>query len=119
MWTLGSTVLGTFAFLWGAPWRQGQALRIIRTLQRVFLGIAVAVLVLLFTYPDAFLNRIAVISETLDPRSQTSELVHRVHDYPLANFLGAFSYDRWAYSTSRVSSRFIPRKVRWKADTVA
>jgi hypothetical protein len=97
MWSLGAGVVGSIAFLWGAPWRQGEALRVIRTLQRAALGTALAVVVLLFAFPDAFLGRIAVYSETLDPRSASSELVHRTHDYPLQNFLGAFNYPRWPY----------------------
>jgi hypothetical protein len=113
MWTLGSSVLGAVAFLWGAPWRQGEALRIIRTLQRALLGVALAVIVLLFTYPEAFLNRIAVYSETLDPRSPTSELVHRTNTYPLANFLGAFNSDRWPYGygigTATLGVQYIAR----------
>src|SRR5260370_42578480 len=39
MWTLGSAVVGAVAFVWGAPWRQGEALRMIRTLQRALLGV--------------------------------------------------------------------------------
>src|SRR5256885_2677155 len=113
MWTLGSTILGMLAFLWGAPWREGEALRIIRTLQRAALGIVLAVVVLLLTYPQAFLNRIAVISETLDPRSQSSELVHRAQDYPLVNFLGAFNYERWPYGygigTASLGGQYIMR----------
>src|SRR6266849_5079752 len=97
MWTLGSSVVGGVAFIWGAPWRQGEALRVVRTLQRALLGIALAVVVLFATYPDAFLGRLAVYSETLDPRSPSSELLHRARDYPLKNFLGAFDYPRWPY----------------------
>ncbi len=97
MWTLGSALVGGAAFIWGAPWRQGEALRIFRMLQRAVLGIALAAVVLLFTYPDAFLNRLALFSETLDPRSPANELVHRTRDYPLLNFLAAFDYDRWPY----------------------
>jgi hypothetical protein len=97
MWTLGSAVVGSIAFVWGAPWRQGEALRIVRALQRASLGVALAVVVLLLSYPDAFLGRIAVYSETLDPRSSASELVRRSRDYPLANFLAAFDYPRWPY----------------------
>jgi O-antigen ligase len=97
MWSLGSSVVGGIAFIWGAPWRQGEALRVFRTLQRAALGIALAVVVMLFVYPEAFLNRLAIYSETLDPRSPTSELVHRARDYPLKNFLAAFDYDRWPY----------------------
>ena len=97
MWSLGGTVVGAVAFIWGAPWRQGEALRVFRTLQRVALGIGLASVVMFFSYPDAFLNRLAVYSETLDPRSPTSELLHRSRDYPLKNFLAAFDYDRWPY----------------------
>src|SRR5258707_8533515 len=97
MWTLGSGLVGGAAFLWGAPWRHGEALRIFRALQRATLGAALAVVLLLFTYPDALLNRLAVFSETLDPRSPASELVHRTRDYPLKNFLAAFDYPMWPY----------------------
>ncbi|HXN52960.1 MAG TPA: hypothetical protein VN943_13600 [Candidatus Acidoferrum sp.] len=97
MWSLGGSVVGAAAFIWGAPWRQGKALRVLRTLQRAALGVVLAVVVLLFSYPEAFLDRLAVYSETLDPRSPASELVHRTHDYPLKNFLAAFDYPRWPY----------------------
>jgi hypothetical protein len=97
MWTLASGLVGGAAFIWGAPWRQGEALRIFRMLQRALLGIALAVVVLLLTYPDALLDRLAVFSATLDPRSPANELVHRTRDYPLRNFLAAFDYDRWPY----------------------
>ena len=97
MWTSCSAIVGAIAFIWGAPWRQGEVLRIIRTLQRAALGVALAIFILLLAYPQAFLGRIAVYSETLDPRSPTSELANRAHDYPLKNFLSAFGYERWPY----------------------
>jgi hypothetical protein len=97
MWTLGSSIAGAVAFVWGAPWRQGEALRVIRTLQRAVLGIALAMVVLLFTFPTALLDRLAVYSETLDPRSPANELLHRTRNYPLANFLAALDSPRWLY----------------------
>ena len=97
MWSSGSALVGAAAFVWGAPWRQGEALRVLRQLQRVVLGIALAVIIMLLTYPQAFGDRLAVFSETLDPRSPASELVHRTRDYPLKNFLAAFDYPRWPY----------------------
>ena len=96
-WTLGSSVVGALAFVWGAPWRQREALRVLRGLQRVLVGVGLAIVLLLATYPEAFLGRLAVYSETLDPRSPKSELIHRSRDYPLANFLAAFDYPRWPY----------------------
>jgi hypothetical protein len=97
MWTFGSALVGGIAFIWGAPWRHGEALRIFRMLQRAVVGMTLAAVVLLFTYPEAFLNRLAVYSESLDPRSPANELVSRTHDYPMHNFLSAFDYDRWPY----------------------
>src|SRR6266403_5857141 len=97
MWSLGGAVVGAAAFIWGAPWRQGEALRVFRTLQRAALGIALAAVVMFFAYPEAFLNRLAVYSENLDPRSPASELAHRTRDYPLRNFLAAFDYEHWPY----------------------
>jgi hypothetical protein len=97
MWSLGGSIVGGIAFVWGAPWRHGEALRVLRTLQRTALGIGLAAVVMLVTYPEAFRNRLAVFSETLDPRSPASELLHRTRDYPLRNFLAAFDYERWPY----------------------
>jgi hypothetical protein len=97
MWSTCGAIVGGIAFIWGAPWRQREALRTFRGLQRAALGVALAVVVLLSAYPEALLSRIAVYSETLDPRSSASELVHRSRDYPLRNFLAAFDYPRWPY----------------------
>jgi len=101
------------AFLWGAPWRQGDVTRILRTIVRAGLGIALAVVLLLSVYPEALLGRLAVYSETLSPYSPQSELVHRARDYPLQNFLGAFSYDRWPYGygigTTALGTQYVAR----------
>jgi hypothetical protein len=97
MWTSGSAIVGAAAFLWGAPWRQREVLRVVRGLQRAALGIVLAVVVMLFAYPQAFLDRITVFSETLDPRSPASELMHRTANHPLNNFLGAFNQSQWPW----------------------
>ncbi|MBZ5701824.1 MAG: hypothetical protein LAN84_08250 [Acidobacteriia bacterium] len=97
LWTLGSLFLGAIAFLWGAPWRQGEVIRTLRALQRAVLFLGLAIAVLLFTYPEALLSRLAVYSETLSPSSSASELTHRAWYYPLRNFLMAFDHPRWPY----------------------
>lgn len=113
MWTALGGVAGALAFLWGAPWRQGEGLRVVRAVQRAMFGVALAVVVLLVTYPEAFLGRIAVYSETLDPRRPTSELVSRSQDYPLAEFLKAFNNSRWPYGnglgTASLGGQYISR----------
>jgi hypothetical protein len=113
MWTLGSSIVGGAAFLWGAPWRQGEARRILKTLQRAVLGITLGMVLLFWLFPEAFVNRLKVYSETLDPRSPTNELVLRTRDYPLANFLGAFDNPRWPYGfglgTASLGGQYVTR----------
>jgi hypothetical protein len=121
MWTLGSSIVGGIAFLWGAPWRQGEARRIFKTLQRAALGIALGMALLFWLFPEAFMNRLKIYSETLDPRSPANELVHRTRDYPLANFLGAFESPRWPYGfgigTASLGGQYVTRIFQVAAPT--
>jgi len=57
--------LGVLLLLWGAPWRQREVLRVMRTVQRAALGIALGVGLLFFIFPDALLSRVAFYTETL------------------------------------------------------
>jgi hypothetical protein len=97
MWTAITAVVGSIAFVWGAPWRQREVIRVLRTVQRAALGMALGMIVLFFTFPDALLGRLTVYSETLSPYSTASELTNRASDYPLKNFFAAFDYPRWPY----------------------
>jgi hypothetical protein len=97
LWGMINALATSVAFIWGAPWRQGEALRVFRSLQRVAIGIGLGMVLLFYFYPDALLSRLAIYQETLLPDSPTSELTHRGWTYPVENFLGAFNYDRWPY----------------------
>jgi hypothetical protein len=97
LWTAGEALVIIAAFLWGAPWRQREVIRVFRSVQRAAMAIGLAVAALFFVFPDALFARLAIYSETLTPGSSASELQTRTWDYPLANFLGAFNYDRWPY----------------------
>ncbi len=97
LWSAGSALVGALAFVWGAPWRQREVLRVLRTVQRAAAGIVLAIVLLLFLFPEALLSRVAFYTETLSPSSSASDLQNRSWDYPLANFLGAFTYERWPY----------------------
>ncbi len=97
MWGAGSALAGAVAFVWGAPWRQREVVRVLRTLQRAFAGVVLAMALLLFLFPEALLSRVAFYSETLSPTSSASELQRRTWDYPVRNFLAAFGNDRWPY----------------------
>src|SRR5467141_2809037 len=113
LWSSGSALVGSAAFIWGAPWRQREVLRVLRSVQRTALGIALGLVVLFATYPQALLSRVAFYTETLSPSSTASELQNRTWDYPLRNFLGAFSYDRWPYGygigTTSLGTQYVAR----------
>src|SRR5215813_4231198 len=112
-WGLIHAIAAAAAFLWGAPWRQGEVRRILRTIFRIGLGIGLAILLLMFTFPDALLGRLAVYSETMSPDSPTGELGHRARDYPILAFVSAFNYERWPYGygigTTALGTQYVSR----------
>ena len=65
MWAIINALATSVAFIWGAPWRQGEALRVLRAIQRAALGIALGIVLLFFTYPDALLSRLTIYEEAL------------------------------------------------------
>jgi hypothetical protein len=113
MWGTGSIIVIAAAFLWGAPWRQREVARVLRTIQRAGLAIALALVALFFIFPDELLSRLSIYSETLTPGSAASELQYRTWEYPVRNFLGAFNYDRWPYGfgigTSSLGVQYVAR----------
>jgi hypothetical protein len=113
MWAMINMLATSVAFIWGAPWRQGEALRVLRSIQRASLGIGLGLVLLFYAYPDALLSRLAIYEETLMPNRPTSELTHRGWDYPVQNFLVAFQYDRWVYGygigTTALGGQYVAR----------
>ena len=97
LWGAGSVLVFAVAFVWGAPWRQREVMRVLRTVQRAALGISLGLALLFFAFPEALLSRVAFYTETLSPSSSVNELQFRTWDYPVNNFLGAFGYERWPY----------------------
>jgi hypothetical protein len=97
MWNAGNAIVVAAAFLWGAPWRQGEVRRILRTIQRSLLVVGLAVLFMMTFFPDQVASRLAIYNETLSLDSPSSELVFRAHDYPLKNFMMTFEHEHWPY----------------------
>ena len=97
MWCGGSTLVILAAFIWGAPWKQKEVTRVIRSIQRVALLGGFAIVLLAVIFPEQVGSRFAIYSETLSPYSTASELAYRTREYPLRNFLDAFSTPRWPY----------------------
>jgi hypothetical protein len=113
MWGLMNAMVFFVAFLWGAPWRTREVIRVLRTIQRTVLGILAACVVLVVLFPDQLKSRLSFYSETLSPDSPQSELFLRTWDYPLENFLLAFKYERWPYGygigTSGLGTQYVTR----------
>ena len=97
MYNAANALVIVAAFLWGAPWRQGEARRVLRAIQRTLLVVGLAILVMMSVFPDKIESRLAIFSETLSPDSPTSELATRARDYPFKNFMLAFEHERWPY----------------------
>jgi hypothetical protein len=112
-WSIINGAMTAAAFVWGAPWRQRETVRVLRTIQRVALGVAVAIVFLVLVFPDALASRLSLYTETLSPSSSASELSYRAWDYPLQNFLVAFNNDRWPYGygigTSALGTQYVTR----------
>jgi|SRR5579859_318389 len=113
MWSLINATATSVAFLWGAPWREREVLRVVRSIQRVAIGAALGMVVLFYAYPQALTSRLAIYEETLNPDSPTSEIAHRGWTYPVQNFLGAFTYERWPYGygigTTALGGQYVAR----------
>jgi hypothetical protein len=113
LWGIINATATSAAFVWGAPWRQGEALRVFRGIQRAALGIALGVVLVFIAFPDALLSRVAIYQETLLPSSSASELTNRTWTYPVENFVGAFNYERWPYGygigTTALGGQYVAR----------
>lgn len=97
MWCGGSSLVVLAAFVWGAPWKQKEVTRVIRSIQRIVLLGGLSVVFLAVIFPEQVNSRLAIYSETLSPYSTASELSYRTRDYPLQNLLAAFATPRWMY----------------------
>jgi hypothetical protein len=70
----GTTLIVIAGFLWGAPWRQREALRVLRAIQRTALVMGLGIITLLTVFPNEVGSRLAIYSETLLLDSPTSEI---------------------------------------------
>jgi hypothetical protein len=95
LWTLGSAIVAAVAFLWGAPWRSGQLIRVFRVVPSLLIGGAIVMSLMIAFYPEAVASRLEFYSETLLPSGTQNEVIFRAQEYPLRNFLAVFDYPRW------------------------
>ncbi|MGD0544439.1 MAG: hypothetical protein ABSB65_08500 [Candidatus Acidiferrales bacterium] len=95
MFVLISALLLTAGFLWGAPWRQRQAHRMIKMVRRSTIAGGIGLALILFLFPQEAGSRIAYYTETLLPDSSAYQMGDRTWDYPIKNLLSVFNDPNW------------------------
>lgn len=108
-----SALVLSAGFLWGAPWKWGQAYRLTKAIAR---GFGVAGLSLLFLYeffPKTIGAHWSFYSETLSPEGPGSELEWRAFGYPIKNLTAPFQSPDWPYGngmgTSSLGVQYVSR----------
>jgi hypothetical protein len=93
--SIASAVVMSAAFTWGAPWRNRQVYRILKAIRgsAMVMGTCLALAVLIV--PNEVGKRWNFYSETLSPSSSSYELTNRVWDYPVHEFMLAFTAPHW------------------------
>jgi hypothetical protein len=92
-----SAVVLTAGFLWGAPWRQREAHRLIKAVRRAFIGVALGLTAVLLLFPQQAASRLDFYTETLSPGSSAYEGKSRGWDYPIYNLELAFANPNWVW----------------------
>jgi hypothetical protein len=95
MFVLISALALGAGFIWGAPWRQRRAHRMVKAIRRSVIVGVMGIVLLLMVFPQEAGSRIAYYAETLLPSSSAYQLENRTWDYPLQNFFDAFSRPNW------------------------
>jgi hypothetical protein len=95
LYTASSVMVVVVAFLWGSPWRQGEARRTVRAIMRGAIFAAVALFLMMTFLPEQTATRFAIYDESLSPDSPASELIYRARDYPWHNLMLAFQHEHW------------------------
>jgi hypothetical protein len=95
MYGLTTTLVMTVGLLWGAPWRWGQAHRLVKAIRRYCIVGVLGLAVLLMIFPDEAASRIEFYVETLLPSGSSYEMGNRTWDYPMRNLEAAFDRPNW------------------------
>ena len=113
LWTLGSAIAVGTAIVWGASWSGEQKVRVLRAIQRAAVFVVIAITILASIFPEEVASRVAIYAETLSPYSPASELGFRSWNYPIQNFISAFSFPHWPYGygtgTASLGGQYVTR----------
>lgn len=91
----GATVLFFIWVLFKAEKRGFVHSKLLYSLTQGSLAVGLALILLVTLFPEKVQARWAFYYETISPWSPASELTHRIKNYPLGNFLAAFTTPYW------------------------
>jgi hypothetical protein len=113
LYVFGSAIILPIVFLWGAPWRQRQAYRMVKAIRWSAALFCLGLVVFFAAFPEAMGSRIAYYSETLLPGSSSYQLSYRTWDYPIQNFMAAFELPNWpvgnGIGTASLGAQYVER----------
>ena len=90
-----SALVMPVAFIWGAPRKWRHAHRMIKSIRKSLMGVALGLALVLLIFPTEVGSRLAFYQETLSPNSSAYELNHRGWDYPIRNLMLSFTNPNW------------------------
>ncbi len=93
--SIASILVIMIALIWGAPWRQRQAHRVLKAVRRSLLVASLALVGVVLLFPQEAASRIDYYAETLLPSSSAYQLGSRSWTYPIENLEGAFDRPHW------------------------
>jgi hypothetical protein len=91
---LSAAALGA-GFLWGAPWRQRQAHKMIKAIRNSLIFGAAGLVLILFLFPKEAGSRVEYYTETLLPSGSAYQVENRAWDYPILNLMSVFDGPNW------------------------
>jgi hypothetical protein len=93
--SVASAGVMSLAFLWGASWRNRQVNRVLKAMRHSIIVMGVCLALAALILPQEVGKRWDFYSETLSPSSSSYELSNRSWDYPIHEFMLAFSGSHW------------------------
>ncbi|MFZ3332660.1 MAG: hypothetical protein WA197_18645 [Candidatus Acidiferrales bacterium] len=112
---MATALILSVGFLWGAPWRQRQAHRLVKTIRRSAMVACLGLAALLLLFPNEAGSRIAFYTETLSPNSSEYAVSYRSWDYPIQNLELAFTNPNWllgnGIGTGSLGTQYVARAI--------
>jgi hypothetical protein len=95
VYVLATALLIPAGLLWGAPANSADTYRLFKAIRRTFIAVALTLTLGATLFPKQIGAPLSFYRETVSLDSKDSETINRSWDYPLSNFLLAFSDREW------------------------